>query len=121
MAISADLHGYPDFSVTIDKKALNTYDDLMSNKLAAAGSEDLTKDTDIRVFRVRGEVHIQCTDPGKLPPVVGILNVTGQAVGTFPLEKIRENIITPSLSDGLYFFLFRMNSGNLIKKVPFND
>jgi hypothetical protein len=118
MAISADLHGYPDFSVTIDKKALNTYDDLTSNKLSAAGIEDLTEKVDISVFQVNREVHIRSTDPEQLPPVVEILNLTGQKHGIYPLEKIRENIITPFLAEGLYLFVFGQPTGYIIKKVP---
>ena len=118
MAISADLHGYPDFSVTIDKKALNTYDDLTSNKLSAAGMVDITEKTVISIFQVNRDVHIVSSNPEKLPDEVKILNLTGQTECTYRLEKIRENIIIPSLAEGLYLFIFEQTPGYIIKKVP---
>jgi len=76
------------------------------------------KEVEITVFLVDREVHIRSTDPEQLPPVVEILNFTGQKHGIYPLENKQENVIFPSLDEGVYLFVFRTKSGMITRKVP---
>jgi hypothetical protein len=111
MTVSSDVTGFPGISVTASSKALNTFQDLTSNKLESAG---LTNATDIvpqiTVFDENKHIHIRCEQPEMLPPHVEILNIAGQRLGLFEIDKTEENIVPHHLRPGFYFIA--ISTGN---------
>jgi hypothetical protein len=103
LVVSQVATGFPGISVTVEKKILNTWQDLTSNKLANAGAGDPLSGTAISVFSGSGAIHIRCDRPETLPGQVEVLNIAGQLVGIFRLEKIPENIVDIHLVPGIYF------------------
>jgi hypothetical protein len=105
---SQTVAGFPDISLTVEKKILNTWQDITSHKLASAGTGGLLSDPEISVFGRNGTIHIRCDRPERLPDQVEVLNMTGQVLAVFNLEKVRENIVNPRLASGIY--IIRINT-----------
>jgi len=102
LIISSDLNGKPDISVTVSEKAINTFQDLTSNKLESAGYNALDSEVAFSIFSSDNQVYIRCSQPELLPEKLKIVNVTGQIRGIYSLEKKQENILPCSLAPGIY-------------------
>lgn len=106
LTVSNDISSYPDISVTLSEKAINTWHDLNSNKLSTAGNGDLqNQSVEITVYESNNQIHIRCNMPELLPTNMHIVNMTGQNLGTYKLEKNSENIINHNLTPGIYFIV----------------
>ena len=107
ITVSADVTGLSEISVTVSDKILNTFQDLTSNKLGTAGIGDHSAQLpEIKVFYAYDQIHIMSNQPELLPEHIEILNVTGQILGIYKIEKKPENIVGIHLQPGIYFIVF---------------
>lgn len=117
LVVSQAATGFPDISVTMDEKILNTWQDLTSNKLSSAATGEQLPATRISLFGNAGSIHIRCDRPERLPDQVEILNIAGQKAGIFELEKRSENILYIHIAPGLYFIRLNTKPSPQIHKV----
>lgn len=111
LTISADISNMPGISVTISEHAINTWNDLNSNKLQSASVPGRQPDLVSGVF-VSGKVlHIRSARPEELPHSAGIYSLTGQQIGEVSLEKEAENTLQLDVASGLYFLVIKTESG----------
>lgn len=115
--LSADVTGFRDVSVTVDKRAVNTWKNLTSNKLATSGFADDDMLPVVKVFLSDGKICIRCGEPEKLPGHVDLYNVSGQKLGVFAMEKVTENILPVNLSSGVYMLQLSGKSGSATYKL----
>jgi hypothetical protein len=106
LLLSSDLSGYPEVTVTISEKAVNYWLDITSSPLSAQGTGDgYVKDPSVSIFESNRQLHILCDGPASLPDHAEIINLAGQHIMTFGLEKKNENIIPVHLDPGIYLFI----------------
>jgi hypothetical protein len=118
IAVSSDITGFPDISVTVSEKTINTFKDLTSNKLASAGfGYPLVLFPEIKVFAANDLIHIRCNQPEMLPAHMEIRNVTGQSLGIFKIERTSENSISHHLAPGIYFIVLNIESKPQIHRI----
>jgi hypothetical protein len=119
LILSASAAGYPEISVTISEKAVNYWEDITSSTLAAAGVEDAHSVLPvISLFEENHRLHVRCSQPDRLPEQADIINLAGQSLMTFKLEKKTENILPHQLSPGIYLIVFR--TGQLSQVLKFS-
>ncbi len=113
LTLSASVNNYPQLSVTIDEKAINTWQSITSNKLETAGNDEQTAfRASVTLYNSNNQLIIRCTNPEILPNEAEIFNVNGQSMGRWSLEKSYQNIIPHNLNAGLYILNFQTSSGN---------
>ncbi len=118
LTVSADITAFPDISVTANGKILNTFHDLTSNKLRSAGINAATAQLpQIKVFDADEQIHIRCDEEELLPGYIEILNVAGQSLGLYKIEKVPENIIPHHLQPGLYFISIPMGGRKRMYRI----
>jgi hypothetical protein len=111
LTLSESVTGFPDISVTISDKAINYWEDITSSTLASSGIGDYpTHQADIRLFENDHNLHILCDQPEYLPETAQIVNLAGQTIMTFRLEKFFENILPLSLSPGIYVLILKADT-----------
>ena len=111
LTISADISNMPEISVTINEHAINTWNNLTSNKLQSASVTGRQADVVSGVF-VKGNVlHIRSARPQELPRKADICSITGQLISEVLLETQAENILQLNVSPGLYFLVFNTKNG----------
>jgi hypothetical protein len=115
--LTADAAGHPGISVTVEKKILNTWHDITSNKLSATGTGEDLAEVGIRVFAGEGQITIQCNHPEMLPKKVEILTITGQRVGEHRLEPLTSNHLQADLTPGVYFLVFHDEGQAFVQRV----
>lgn len=105
--LTGDATANPAISVTVTDKAINTWEDITSNKLETAGLGDTESSVpEIFVYEADNQIYIRCNQPELLPETVEILNITGQVAGKFPLDYNSTVIVSHNLPAGLYFAVF---------------
>lgn len=73
---------------------------------STTGTADLQdQSVEINIFELNNQIHIRCNTPELLPPNMYLLNMSGQNLGTFNLEKNFENIINHNLRSGIYLIV----------------
>ncbi len=108
LTLSSDVSTSPGISVTVSEKAINTWEDITSNKLESAGFGDFTATLpDISVFEANQQLHIRCNQPAFLPEYADIVSITGQNLGSVKLERQPENIVSHQLKAGIYFLVIK--------------
>jgi len=118
LILSADVSPYPDISVTVDKKVLNTWEDLTSNKLASAGFLNDTRQPAIQVYASGGMIRLHCSDPALLPEEAEIIAVTGMKVLAAKLSPVSENVLPCPETPGVYLVNLSIQCIPRIFKVP---
>jgi hypothetical protein len=119
LILTANLSGYPEVSVTISEKAINYWIDITSTDLASAGFGDSQANLpDISLFEENHRLHIRCDQPDWLPGYAEIINLAGQRLMTFKLEKKTENILPHQLNPGIYLVVIKTGSGPVVLKFP---
>ena len=108
LTISSDVTTAPGISVTVSAKAINTWEDLTSNKLESAGIGDSQATLPvISLFEENHQLHIRCNLPELLPEYADIVSITGQNLGSVKLERQPENIVSHQLKAGIYFLVIK--------------
>lgn len=90
-----------DISVLIEKKVLNTYQDLETNILAL-GNEELKQNGKPGVFYSTRAIHIMCDHPQYLGSEINIYNSLGQSISKHTVSKKQRNIIPINILPGIY-------------------
>jgi hypothetical protein len=118
LTLSADITDLHDLTVTASKKILNTWQDLTSNPLGyAAVDEPLAQLHEIKIFEASGQIHLQCDRPEFMPDQIEILNLTGQSLGIYSLEKSTKNNITHHLKPGIYLVVIKVGNITQVQRV----
>jgi hypothetical protein len=117
LTISGDITAFPDISVTASGGILDTSRDLTSNKLASAGSDPGLTAEEIKVFYANGQVHIRSSQPEQLPAQIEIMNIAGQSLSTYPIEKSTENKISPGLVPGIYLIIVKLADRPVVRRI----
>lgn len=100
----------PKLSVTVSELAINTWEDITSNKLESAGFSDKQDYPLISVFADGQEIHIRSQQPELLSEQMEILNINGQTLATYKLKKQSENIFSHQLKPGMYLIIFSFST-----------
>jgi hypothetical protein len=104
LQLSGNPLSYPDISVTVKEEIINTFTDLVSNKLETqlivGPGQELPF---VKVFNSGQQLHIQCTTPDLLKGEVRIFDLAGRNVGNYSLNQASETIISHDLMAGIYF------------------
>jgi hypothetical protein len=90
-----------DITVLIEKKVLNTYQDLETNILAL-GIDDLTNENQPRIFASNSKINVYCEYQQFLGNELHIYNSLGQLVSSHTLASSSPNIIETDLPNGVY-------------------
>jgi hypothetical protein len=119
LVISTDISLFQNISVTIDEKAINYWEDITSNTLSGQGSGDMEGALPvISLYTENNRLHILCDSPGQLPEFAEIVNLSGQVITAFKLEKKTGNIYTHRLNPGIYLLVIRTAGANVVLKFP---
>ncbi|MBK7174617.1 MAG: CotH kinase family protein [Bacteroidales bacterium] len=102
LTLSDNVTPFPEISVTVDKKIINTWEDLTSNKLATASAPEAFNRQSIEVFVSGGTIHLRCFEPGFLPPSASLYSITGQKIREYDLQNITENLLPGPALPGIY-------------------
>jgi hypothetical protein len=102
ITLSGNATSYPEISVTVDKKIINTWDDLTSNKLATASSPEVFNQQSIEVFVSGSVIHLRCYERGLLPSSASLYSVTGQKIREYELQNLTENLLPGPTLAGIY-------------------
>ncbi len=117
--LTANVSVFQEISVTISEEAINYWEDITSSTLASAGFGDAQATLPvISLFDENHQLHICCNRPGWLPEHAEIINLAGQSLRTFKLEKKTENILPHQLSPGIYLIVLKTGSGTQVLKFP---
>lgn len=118
ITVSSDLTGLSDLSVTVSEKCINTYNDLISNKLSSAGiANPSVIMPEINLYSTNQQLVISCHQPELLPAYIEIVNVTGQSIEKHTIEKVPENTVLHHLAPGIYFIIFRMQGQPQVHRI----
>lgn len=101
-------------SVTIDEKAINTWNNLTSNKLESASMSE-SPARDYHIFESEGNIYVNC-GLNDMPEYAFIYNLNGQIVSKYKLEKSSEMVLSHNLTSGLYIIALQYTSGNRVQK-----
>ncbi|MBK7030824.1 MAG: CotH kinase family protein [Bacteroidales bacterium] len=102
LTLSDNVTPFPEISVTVDKKIINTWDDLTSNKLATASAPEEFNRQSLEVFVSGGTIHLRCFEPGFLPPSASLYSITGQKIREYELQNVTENLLPGPAIPGIY-------------------
>lgn len=117
LTVSGETGSYPDISVTVDKKILNTWEDLTSNKLSTAGTPDPFARAGIQVFLADGMIHLRSNEPALLPDQAVLYDVSGRKVSNYQLEDVTENLLPAPVTQGVYFLQLHIQGQKKVFKV----
>ncbi len=98
-----NISGNTTLSVTLDKKLINTFQEITSNTLGTSGIKPTIENPpEIKVYTTNNVLKIDCTEPQLLGRTVGIFNLTGQQVAVYQISPQNENSINLNLKAGIY-------------------
>ena len=117
--LTVNVSGFPEISVTVSEEAINYWQDITSSTLESAGFGDSQATLpEISLFEKNHRLHIRCNQPEWLPAQAEIINLAGQRIMTFQLEKKMENILPHQLNPGIYLLVIKAVNGPLVLKFP---
>jgi hypothetical protein len=117
IVLNADVSNVMDLSVTVDEEAINSWQDVTSSPLSAAGTGDITSHRAIfKIFNENHQLHIFCNDPENLSGPADIYNTAGQKIMSFSLQEQSENIIDHQLNAGLYLLVVKSKGSQAVLK-----
>jgi hypothetical protein len=118
LTVSNSIAGYQDIAVTVSEKAINTFEDLTSNKLSTASAGNgLAQNAAIQVYNAENTIHIRSSQPELLPDHVEIRNISGQLLGKYSIEKSAENSLPHQLAPGIYLVVFASKAMYQVQRV----
>jgi len=117
LVLSGDISSIPELSITVDKKILNTWEDLTSNRLATAGTHDPLAGDGIQVYFAEGMIHLRSMEPGRLPDDAILYDVSGRALRNYRLEDVTENLLPAPDSPGVVFLQLTIQGQKKMFKV----
>lgn len=117
ISFSSNLNGADNMSITVAEEAINTYQDLNSNKLSTAGNAVFAQELQISVFTTDNQLIIRSEQPDLLPATFEILEINGRHCGTFLLERTTETRIAHHLASGIYLVRIPFSNQPLVKRI----
>ncbi|MGE5316966.1 MAG: CotH kinase family protein [Chloroflexota bacterium] len=94
-------------SVTVLEEAVNTWQDITSNRLETAGFEDTRNGNAISLISADNRLIIRCNKPETLPADARIISMNGSVVGEYTLQHDSENTIYHQLKPGVYMLVLQ--------------
>lgn len=105
-----------DISVLIEKKVLNTYQDLETNTLTL-GQNELINNSTINIYTSQNNIHISCDQAYALKSDLNIYNTLGQLVSQHQISKTEHNSIPVNLKTGIYIVQVYYSDKTISKKL----
>lgn len=105
-----------DFSVTIDKKLLNGFRDITSNKVDVLSVGDVQfAEAEVSIYSHNGTLTLKCDRPSALPQSVDVYNTLGQLVATYNVNQQHINTISINLEPNIYIVHL------MVDKAPYTE
>lgn len=103
LTLSADVSTFKEISVTVKNEIVNTYHDIVSNKLATAGISQVVADLpDLRVYSSSDGIHIESLQLSLTPAEVMVRSVSGSLSGKYTIKLQNQNILPSPPASGIY-------------------
>jgi hypothetical protein len=117
LSLTADVSGSPQVSVTVSEEAINYWEDITSNTLATQGTGDPTLSLpEVSVFNENNVLHVRFSQTEQVPDHAEIINLQGQSLGIYRLEKRSENTLPHHLNAGIYLVVFRAGNTTIVRR-----
>ncbi|KAF0130227.1 MAG: Fibronectin type III domain protein [Bacteroidetes bacterium] len=114
LTLNTIVTGATDLSVTLSEEAINSWEDLTSNKLETAGVHDLgLSKSQLQVFVTDNQLNIRSSKPEFLPADAQILDISGKVVAGISLEKTNDQSYPLQLKKGVYLINFFTDNGKV--------
>ncbi|NVO21088.1 MAG: CotH kinase family protein [Bacteroidetes bacterium] len=114
LILSGNIASDQETFITVDKKIINTWVDLTSNKLATADIAEFAG-RNLRIFTQDGFIHIFNVEPGFNPETLTIYSVNGQKIKSYSFGSSNEYSIPEPGIPGIYQMIF--NGKNWQKSI----
>lgn len=115
LTLSGASAGEGALTVTVFEKAINSWKDVTSHELAVAGYGESSEQT-IQVTEFDHKIYLHTNNPDDLPKEAEIININGQRIKSFRIERSEENIISHNLLPGFYLLALKSDKGISVKK-----
>lgn len=112
ITLSETITGYGQLSITVLEEAINTWENITSHKLEAAGfrtQDELLKS--VTLFESDHKLFIRSNNPELLPDIARIISINGSILGEYKIQKQFENVINHKLNNGIYLLILDTPSG----------
>ncbi len=106
LTLSSDVTQIKQLSVTINEKAINTWEDITTSTLESSGIEKYV-DGNIKVWATGKTVVIRTEKPETLPTEAEVFHISGRTEQIFRIEQTEENILFHDLHPGVYMLVLK--------------
>jgi hypothetical protein len=106
-----------DISVTIDKKVINSFEDLTSNEVSIYVGLQTGLLSQLELFADGQSIFIKCDQPGLLGDNVEIFNMSGQRISRIKLNHAVMNRVILNVKPGIYLCKFLYAREIVFRKV----
>ncbi len=121
LTLTANVSQLSQLSVTLDEKAINSWEDLTSNTVGTAGLEKVDADLlKIKVHFDGGLLSLHCNYVNELGSTARVVDVSGQYISMLPLEKLSLQHWSLDLKAGVYLLQLETKTGIMTKKFLVN-
>lgn len=116
VTLSSDVSQIKQLSLTINEKAINTWESITTSTLESSGIEK-HMDGNIKVWSTGNKLVIRTEKPNILPSEAGVFHISGRMEKVFRIKQTEENIISHDLHPGVYIIVLK--GENYHKKLKF--
>ena len=116
LTLSSDLTNAHDLSVTVTEKVINSYNDLVSNKIGYTGIES-TELATVRITVNSGLITLHNDHSAFYPETAEIFSLTGQRIQQYTLNQENEITLSQPLKAGIYILVLRGGETSLSQKI----
>jgi hypothetical protein len=106
LTLSSDLINAHDLSVTVTEKVINSYNDIVSNKIGYTGIESTERET-VRITVNSGLITLHNDHSAFYPETAEIFSLTGQRIQQYTLNEENEITLSQPLKAGIYILVLR--------------
>lgn len=122
ITLSNNVTAYGQLSITVLEEAINTWENVTSHKLEAAGFNNydaLLKS--ITLYQSDHKLYIRSNNPELLPGSIQIAGINGTLLNEFRIQKQFENVISHQLDNGVYLLILNSATGRRALKFVVID
>lgn len=117
LTLSANVANLSDLSVTLNEKAINSWENLTSNTVGTAGLPHSAADYGVRIKKIAGNWTLISDQPQTLPAALNVFDITGRNVQTIQLQQVVSQPLQFDIHSGSYFIRIEMKEGNYVQKI----
>ena len=116
LTLNSDVSAHGNVSVKVMGNAINTLDDIESNRLSTTGILSLHKHTGPIVYASGSSIFVDCSLI-KEPGYAEVINLMGQKRGQFPLQSESLNSFNHNLTPGVYFVVVKAGDFSVVQRI----